>query len=282
MRKLRHLGSSLLVLGALSLGAATLAGPAAAVTPVYNASLKAVHVGSTNPGFSEGECPSEGWGWHFILPGNTSEFVFVKATFQNEGVVTAFVSAPTGKHAYVYTSGPDTLLAAEAQVTGTEDEFVLSHVCTGPAVTTTVPEETTTVPEETTTVPEETTTVPEETTTVPEETTTVPEETTTVPEETTTVPEETTTVPEETTTTEGPEVLPTSTIVGETTTTEPTEVISESTTTLATTTTTGPVVASNSALPRTGSNSKTLVTTGMALVLFGGVLLLRSRRLDRV
>ena len=94
MRKLRHLGSSLLVLGALSLGAATLAGPAAAVTPVYNASLKAVHVGSTNPGFSEGECPSEGWGWHFILPGNTSEFVFVKATFQNEGVVTALTVGP--------------------------------------------------------------------------------------------------------------------------------------------------------------------------------------------
>ena len=244
MRKLRHLGSLLLVLGALSLGAATLAGPAAAVVPVYNASLKAVHVGSTNPGFSEGDCPSEGWGWHFVLPGNSSDFVFVKATFQNEGVVTSFVSAPTGKHAYVYTSGPDTLLAAEAQVTGTEDEFVLSHVCAGPAVTTTVPEETTTVPEETTTVPEETTTVPEETTT-----------------------------------TEDPEVLPTSTVVEFTTTTEPTDVISE--TTSPATTTTVAVVASNTALPRTGSNSKTLVTTGMALVLFGGVLLLRSRRLGQ-
>ena len=230
MRKLRHLGSLLLVLGALSLGAATLAGPAAAVVPVYNASLKAVHVGSTNPGFSEGDCPSEGWGWHFVLPGNSSDFVFVKATFQNEGVVTSFVSAPTGKHAYVYTSGPDTLLAAEAQVTGTEDEFVLSHVCAGPAVTTTVPEETTTVPEETTT-------------------------------------------------TEDPEVLPTSTVVEFTTTTEPTDVISE--TTSPATTTTVAVVASNTALPRTGSNSKTLVTTGMALVLFGGVLLLRSRRLGQ-
>ncbi len=288
MRKLRHLGSLLLVLGGLSLGAATLATPASATAPVYNASLKAVHVGSTNPGFTTGDCPSEGWGWHFVLPGNTSNFVFVKATFQNEGVVTAFVSSPTAKHAYVFTSGPDTLLGAVAQVTGTDDEFVLSHVCTGPAVTTTTaPQTSTTEAVTTTTAPQTSTTEAETTTTAPQtstteaETTTTEAETTTTEAETTTTEAATTTTEAETTTTEGPEVLGTSTIAETSSTTEPAVVLSESTKVPATTTTTTPVVAANRSLPRTGSSSKTLATTGMALVLFGGVLLLRSRRLGQ-
>jgi hypothetical protein len=102
------------------------------------ATLKPEHVGSTNPGFQSGPCPDnlngpEDWGWHFVLQGNDTTFNSVSAVFQNEGTVTDFVSDPPGKpkHAYVYTSGPDTLLGATADVTGPDTEFVLSHVCTG-------------------------------------------------------------------------------------------------------------------------------------------------------
>ena len=144
--------------------------------PADNAFLHEAHKGSTNPGFKSGDCPAppEGaagdWGWHFVLPGSTSDFVTVDVDFASYGFHqhVPFVADPDGKHAYVYTPGPDTLNDARAVVTGTETEFVLSHVCEGTTSTTT-----TTVPETTTTVPETTTTVPETTTTVPETTTTI-------------------------------------------------------------------------------------------------------------
>jgi LPXTG-motif cell wall-anchored protein len=107
----------------------------------YDAHLKDVHHGSTNPGFQEGECPEgpEGatFGWHFVFQGVDTEFVSVSATFENAGEVTDFVSFPSGKHAYVYTTGADTLLDAVAMTNGGEDvEFNLSHICVGEETTT--------------------------------------------------------------------------------------------------------------------------------------------------
>jgi LPXTG-motif cell wall-anchored protein len=179
-RAFRRLGRGLAVVG-LVIAAMGLLPQAASAAPNWdpadNAFLHEAHKGSSNPGFKTGDCPArpEGaagdWGWHFVLPGNTSDFITIDVDFQNDGFTQhiAFVADPDGKHAYVYTSGPDTLLDARAHVSGTETEFVLSHVCTGTTSTTT----TTTVPETTTTVPETTTTVPETTTTVPETTTTL-------------------------------------------------------------------------------------------------------------
>jgi hypothetical protein len=106
--------------------------PAGATT---TASLHTPHVGATNPGFQEGTCPEPPgeatWGWHFVLPGSSTEFVSIAATFEHAGTVTAFVSHPTAKHAYVYTPGPDTLLGATATVDGPATTFNLSHVCPG-------------------------------------------------------------------------------------------------------------------------------------------------------
>jgi Domain of unknown function (DUF5979) len=102
----------------------------------HPANLKPAHVGATNPGFQTGSCPDNPfndntWGWHFVLPGNSTTFVSLSASFQNAGIITQFLSFPTGKHAYVWTPGPDTLLGATAVVDGPETEFNLSHVCTG-------------------------------------------------------------------------------------------------------------------------------------------------------
>ena len=178
-RGFRRLGRGLAAVGIAVLGIGLLPHPASAAPnwdPADNAFLHEAHKGSSNPGFTTGDCPAppEGaagdWGWHFVLPGNDTTFVTIDVDFQNDGFTQhiPFVADPSAKHAYVYTAGPDTLLDARAVVNGTENEFVLSHVCTGTTSTTT-----TTVPETTTTVPETTTTVPETTTTVPETTTTI-------------------------------------------------------------------------------------------------------------
>jgi Domain of unknown function (DUF5979) len=103
---------------------------------IQQANLKAAHVGAMNPGFQTGTCPDnpfndDTFGWHFILPGNSTTFVTLSATFQNAGTITQFVSVPTGKHAYVWTPGPDTLLGATATVEGPQTVFNLSHVCPG-------------------------------------------------------------------------------------------------------------------------------------------------------
>jgi hypothetical protein len=106
-------------------------------TPIVStgvALLHAPHVGATNPGFTPGSCPSGGantWGWHFVLPDNTSGFTSIEVTFAKAGTVTTFVSHPSGKHAYVFTATADTLLGASATVSGPATRFNLSHVCPG-------------------------------------------------------------------------------------------------------------------------------------------------------
>jgi hypothetical protein len=132
-RPLVRTGLLALLLGVmLSLGGLI---PGTASAAEVAATLHPAHVGATNPGFSEGECPappgSATWGWHFVLSGADDAFVSISATFQNAGVITDFISEPTAKHAYVYTPGPDTLLGATAVVEGTDTVFNLSHVCGG-------------------------------------------------------------------------------------------------------------------------------------------------------
>jgi hypothetical protein len=133
----RRLARRLLPLSLLSaVLLAFFAGTAAVGGPTTTANLKEEHKGSTNPGFEEGTCPANpfgtgDWGWHFVLPGNDTDFVSISAQFQNAGTITDFVSDPTPKHAYVFTPGPDTLLDASAQVSGPQTEFNLSHVCPG-------------------------------------------------------------------------------------------------------------------------------------------------------
>ncbi|HEV8296490.1 MAG TPA: hypothetical protein VGQ20_04310, partial [Acidimicrobiales bacterium] len=95
----------------------------ASATDEATATLKPAHVGATNPGFTEGDCPSAGWGWHFVLSGNFTDFVSVTATFLVDGQ-TEVVNAPDAatnsivydKHAYLFTSGPGVLQSATATV----------------------------------------------------------------------------------------------------------------------------------------------------------------------
>jgi hypothetical protein len=262
-RAFRRLGRGLAAVGLVLAGIGLVphaAGAAPNWDPADNAFLKEAHKGSSNPGFKKGDCPAppEGaagdWGWHLILPGNSTTFVTIDVDFQNDGFTQhiPFVADPDPKHAYVYTSGPDTLLDARAVVNGTETEIVLSHVCTGTTSTTT-----TTVPETTTTVPETTTTTVPETTT-----TTVPETTTT------TVPETTTTTVPETTTTTVPEVTTTTIGGGDDVTTTTAAAAVDAVSQPA-------AVAGNEAvraqaLPRTGANhTMGLIFLGMVLLLFG-------------
>jgi len=149
------------------------------------ATLHDAHVGATNPGFTTGECPSSAdgtWGWHFVLPGDDTDFLSISATFLHEGTVTSFISQPTGKHAYFYTHQADTLLGATAMVDGPQTWFNLSHVCTGTneevhAPTTTIPPTTTLAP--TTTIAPTTTLAP--TTTIAPTTTVTPPTTASAP-----------------------------------------------------------------------------------------------------
>ena len=98
-----------------------------------DAYLKAAHIGSVNPGFTAGDCPThsgdEQYGWHFILGGVTTSFVSIRCIFEKAGIVTNMTQVPTNKHAYVFTETPDKLLNASAVVDGSDTEFVLSHVC---------------------------------------------------------------------------------------------------------------------------------------------------------
>jgi hypothetical protein len=105
--------------------------------------LHSSHVGATNPGFGTGSCPTpppgqEGWwGWHFVMPSNNN-FTSLSVTFQNAGTFSAnpfpggvFVAHPDNSHAYIWTPGPDTLLAGSATSDGDNRSFNLSHVCPG-------------------------------------------------------------------------------------------------------------------------------------------------------
>jgi len=90
-------------------------------------------VGSVNPGFEAGDCPasSDGYlyGWHFVQRDTTTSFISINCTFQKAGQVTKMIQMPSNKHAYVFTPTSDTILGAWAVVSGSQTEFLLSHVC---------------------------------------------------------------------------------------------------------------------------------------------------------
>ncbi len=98
------------------------------------ANLHEPHQGASNPGHREGTCPGSPaqYGWHFVL-GPDTDFVTITATFQDAGQVSSSgpFNQPTSMHAYLYTSGPDTLLNATAQVNGPSTRFVLSTCARG-------------------------------------------------------------------------------------------------------------------------------------------------------
>lgn len=70
-------------------------------------------------------------GWHFVLPGNSTDFVKLTVTFEPGGqqVVTDF-GPPSDKHAYVASLPGAELTSAVAEVSGGDLElFNLSHTC---------------------------------------------------------------------------------------------------------------------------------------------------------
>ncbi|MGP3954077.1 LPXTG cell wall anchor domain-containing protein [Streptomyces sp. 7N604] len=70
-------------------------------------------------------------GWHFVLPGNSTDFVELTVTFEPGGqkVVTDF-GPPSDKHAYVASLPGAKLTSAVAEVEGGDLElFNLSHTC---------------------------------------------------------------------------------------------------------------------------------------------------------
>ncbi|CAF4473352.1 unnamed protein product [Rotaria socialis] len=96
------------------------------------AHLNSTHVGSTNPGFQQGDCPvsvNGAFGWHFVLTGTSTSIVSIRCVFNAAGVVTSMIQVPSDKHAYVFTRTGDTLLEASAVVNGPDTEFNLSNVC---------------------------------------------------------------------------------------------------------------------------------------------------------
>lgn len=75
--------------------------------------------------------PADRDGWHFVLPGNSTDFVKLTVDFKEGGeqVIKAF-GPPSDKHAYVSSAPGDELLSASAEVKGGEVKwFNLSHTC---------------------------------------------------------------------------------------------------------------------------------------------------------
>jgi LPXTG-motif cell wall-anchored protein len=75
--------------------------------------------------------PDDQDGWHFVLPGNSTDFVKLTVTFKpgGEQVVTSF-GPPSDKHAYVASEPGAELVSAVAEVKGGEvNWFNLSHTC---------------------------------------------------------------------------------------------------------------------------------------------------------
>ena len=149
---------SVTLLLALGLGSFT----NAAAAPLDSSALQSAsvplhesHIGATNPGFSEGSCPTPPqagwWGWHFVMPSNNN-FTSLTVTFQNAGTFSAdpfpgvFVAHPDNSHAYIWTPGPDTLLGGSATSSGDNAFFNLSHVCAGGTPTNTPTEPPTATP----------------------------------------------------------------------------------------------------------------------------------------
>lgn len=131
--------SLLLVAGAAQASAAD-------STSTYNVKLRqplprtATTADGAAPQKGAGECagiPADKDGWHFVLPGNVSDFVKLTVTFEEGGqqVITDF-GPPSDKHAYVASEAGDTLTAVVAEITGGDlKKFNLSHTC--PATPTT-------------------------------------------------------------------------------------------------------------------------------------------------
>lgn len=123
---------------------AVLAAPVLAVSaglsPASATSTYTINLHQTPPitaagyGEHEAQCaaiPASQDGWHFVLPGNTTDFVKLTVTFQPGGqvVVTTF-GPPSNKHAYVASAPGATLVSASAEVVGGEQRwFNLSHTC---------------------------------------------------------------------------------------------------------------------------------------------------------
>ncbi|MGR7003244.1 hypothetical protein ACU686_43515 [Yinghuangia aomiensis] len=115
-------------------------GVLAGLSPASATSTYTINLHQTPPitaagyGEHEAQCasiPASQDGWHFVLPGNTTDFVKLTVTFQPGGqvVVTNF-GPPTDKHAYVASAPGATLVSASAEVIGGEQRwFNLSHTC---------------------------------------------------------------------------------------------------------------------------------------------------------
>ncbi|WP_059007155.1 LPXTG cell wall anchor domain-containing protein [Streptomyces specialis] len=136
------------ILGAVAAGAVTLiAGATPALATEHEVGLhqdEQLPIVADEAEFSQGEdCPpvaADQDGWHFVLPGNSTDFVELRVTFEPGGevVVTDF-GPPSDKHAYVASAPGAALVAAEATVHGDTVDFRLSHTCpateTGTATT---------------------------------------------------------------------------------------------------------------------------------------------------
>ncbi|MEU2393004.1 LPXTG cell wall anchor domain-containing protein [Streptomyces sp. NPDC007369] len=83
------------------------------------------------PGETCGNIPATQDGWHFVLPGNSTDFVKVTVTFEPGGKQEVVVfGPPSEKHAYVGSAPGAKLTAASAEVKGgSVDRFILSHTC---------------------------------------------------------------------------------------------------------------------------------------------------------
>ena len=153
------------------------------------------------PGFVEGGAFDV---WHFVLDGNTHDFVELTAEFSTGNVTITSFGPPSAKHAYVQTPAGSVLNDAYADVTPNTNlpgDFQLSHVCVGTPPTTTSAPATTTTSAPATTTTTATTSAPVTTTTTA--TTSAPATTTTGSATTTTAAAAATTA------TSGASVLPT-------------------------------------------------------------------------
>lgn len=113
------------------------AGPAFASSGTYNIPLhqeKDLPITASGYGNKEAECAGVGPtqdGWHFVLPGNSTDFVKLTVKFEpgGEKVVTTF-GPPANKHAYVASAAGAKLVSASATVKGGQVSwFNLSHTC---------------------------------------------------------------------------------------------------------------------------------------------------------
>ncbi|MFW6695565.1 LPXTG cell wall anchor domain-containing protein [Streptomyces sp. MAR4 CNX-425] len=132
-----------------------LSAPAALATDTYTVELRQElprTTDSTAGGVpQEKECPGvprDQDGWHFVLPGNSSEFVKLTVTFEpgGEQVITDF-GPPSDKHANVASAPGAQLTSAVAEVEGGELElFNLSHTCPSMETPTESPSPSTSMP----------------------------------------------------------------------------------------------------------------------------------------